>query len=100
MRKMKLDVDDLRVTSFETHVEEKERGTVRGHVATEWNTCEGGTCNGQQTCWDSCDGVCGTYYCVTDGSCWNYSCINTCSLTVNPCYPTAGEVNSCKFACR
>jgi hypothetical protein len=83
MRKIKLDMADLRVLSFATDdAAEKERGTVRGHVATEWNTCEGDTCNGRQTCWDSCDGVCGTYYCITDGSCWNESCVNTC--TCNP----------------
>jgi hypothetical protein len=95
MRKIRLDVDDLQVVSFATQGVEKERGTVRGHVQTEWNTCQGGTCDPGNTCWDSCDGVCGTYFCVSQGSCWNASCIQSCLQTCAPCYPTPGEITTC-----
>ncbi|HEX6750247.1 MAG TPA: hypothetical protein VF092_23340 [Longimicrobium sp.] len=73
MRKIRLDVDQLQVTSFTTQAAEKEKGTVHGHAET---LGAGETCIGN-TCWDSCDGVCGTYYCVpTDGnSCQQATCI-------------------------
>lgn len=77
MKKMKLDFDALNVETFETGDDTvKREGTVRAH-ATDWQTCQGGTCEGGNTCWDSCDGVCGTYFCVpTDGnSCQQATCI-------------------------
>ena len=95
MRKITLDPDDLRVTSFETRPAEPPRGTVRANVETEWATCQGRTCDGNQTCWDSCDGVCGSYFCATNGSCWNASCIQSCAQTCAPCYPTPGEIGTC-----
>jgi hypothetical protein len=80
MRKIKLDVDDLQVLSFEANEPREERGTVRGHVLTEdYNTCQGPTCDPGNTCWDSCGADC-TYYCATDGSCWNFSCVWTCRV--------------------
>lgn len=72
MRKVKLELDALTVDSFDTgHDAVKREGTVRAHGRTEEQTCIG------NTCWDSCDGVCGTYFCVpTDGnSCQQATCI-------------------------
>ena len=40
MRKLKLDVDDLTVDSFEAVADRKERGTVRGQDSEEsWDWC-------------------------------------------------------------
>lgn len=80
MKKLTLDLDALRVESFDTDRARDERGTVRGNAVT---LDENPTCDGGNTCWDSCDGVCGTYYCVTlDASCGqNHSCVWTCGCT-------------------
>ena len=70
MRKLKLQVEDLEVVSFETNRTLDERGTVAGYKTlppTEM-TCEGQascdvnypTCNNGDTCYNSCDG-CGSY---------------------------------------
>lgn len=86
MKKIKLDLDALNVETFETGKDKvKREGTVRAHA----NTFDSSpTCNGGSTCWDSCDGVCGSYFCVpTDGNscqqatCIIYSC--QCSFTCN-----------------
>ena len=84
-RKLRLDVDDLRVDSFAPESGAFEAGTVRGHDSGYTNgtdpTCEGRpSCNAHNTCnYDSCDGVCGSYYCApTDGaSCQQVSCIRS-----------------------
>lgn len=67
MKKLKLEVDELAIETFETAETVEEQGTVRAHHHTleDIDTCDGGN-----TCWDSCDGVCGTYFCTPD----------TCSL--------------------
>lgn len=82
MKKMKLDFDALTVETFETGKDTvKREGTVKAHA----NTLDGSpTCNGGNTCWDSCDGVCGTYFCATiDDSCGAASCVYGCS-SLNP----------------
>jgi hypothetical protein len=79
MKKLRLELDDLRVESLETGRDEARKGTVGAHA----QTIDGPTCDGRSTCWDSCDGVCGTYFCVTIGdSCGQQSCVWTC--TCNP----------------
>lgn len=71
MRKMKLQVEDLEVVSFETDRVQSLRGTVAGHKTappTEDPTCLGqpscdpqvNTCNGAYSCYASCAGVCGS----------------------------------------
>ena len=75
MKKLRLEIEELAVESFDVAAAREPEGTVLAHG----NTFDGGqTCDGGNTCWDSCDGVCGTYYCITDGSCWNISCVYTC----------------------
>jgi hypothetical protein len=60
MKKIRLQVDELRVDSFESSsAEKKEGGTVRGAQET-WDTCYY-TCSGYQTNegpWDPCV-ICG-----------------------------------------
>lgn len=85
MKKMKLDFDALTVETFETGEDAAKReGTVKAHA----ETLDGSpTCNGGNTCWDSCDGVCGSYFCVpTEGnSCQQVTCIWSCSTCNQSC---------------
>ncbi|HEX8905845.1 MAG TPA: hypothetical protein VF771_13425 [Longimicrobiaceae bacterium] len=63
MRKIQLDVEQLRVTSFDTGDEGAERrGTVHGHYSQR-GTCDGavGTCQYGGTCGAGC----GTVGCTT-----------------------------------
>lgn len=73
MRKLRLQLDSLKVDSFATSPRGERRGTVAAYV-TNYGTC-GTTCNdytcveetcmgGRQTCWDSCDTVCNSYFCL------------------------------------
>lgn len=65
MKKLRMDVDRLSVESFETKEEKKPEGTVKGHDC--YTPAAGGyTCDlAARTCrWDSCDGVCSTYFCT------------------------------------
>ena len=61
MKKLKLDLDDLRVDSFDTTptAGASERGTVFGQyleTAPRWCATDGDTCD---TCGGSCDGTLG-----------------------------------------
>jgi hypothetical protein len=85
MRKLKLDLTDLEVTSFEARAETAERGTVAGHklpppseidATCGQYTCDQGanTCE-YQTCYNSCygtcaGGVCGTWPQTGCAQCW------------------------------
>ena len=73
MRKLRLQLEELEVDSFETSPLRHRRGTVAAH-ATHFGTC-GTTCDdytcveqtcmgGQHTCWDSCDTACNSYFCL------------------------------------
>jgi hypothetical protein len=68
MRKLKLDLDTLDVESFSTVRQQDHPGTIQGHDS------------GQQTCADSCDGVCSSYFCPsgTEPDSCEFSCIWTC----------------------
>ena len=73
MGKLKLDLDDLHVESFQAQPEKVERrGTVEGREFTFGcsffgRTCD--TCAGQFTCGASCEGTCGI---TCDLSCDNF----------------------------
>lgn len=71
MQKLKLQVEDLEVVSFETDDSMEARGTVAGHKTaspTQDPTCIGqptcdpefATCNHGMTCFPSCQGICGS----------------------------------------
>jgi hypothetical protein len=89
MSKLKLDLDQLDVQSFETATgREDERGTIRGHARSELctpycpshfneaTTCQVsdlGTC--AASCGASCPATCnGGATCVT---CWDPQCVQT-----------------------
>ncbi len=65
--KLKLNLEDLSVDSFDTVGVEKRKGTVFGEQCTCYTQC---TCPGCPTCDASCNGTCG-------GTCEN-TCVNTC----------------------
>jgi len=54
MRKLKLEIEELEVTSFETQAADGERGTVAGHLNIALDTNR--TCGDwMDTCWGSCN---------------------------------------------
>lgn len=58
MRKLRLDVESIEVTTFETDTDREDRGTVRGHnpVPPPTHTCgEIVTCAAWGTCYETCD---------------------------------------------
>ncbi len=100
MKKLRLEMDELRVESFATDAAAGEAGTVHGHSYPNAclppsgsdepfvDTCGYATCAGD-TCWQSCGGSCncggsgwcqpqesaGYTYCFRDAS-----CVNACIL--------------------
>ncbi len=75
MEKIRLNLDDLNVESFETTVGPSKQGTVFGHVVTLPYTCNQHTCETEDTCpQDTCN------TCAIDPSCdgW-HTCINACN---------------------
>ena len=83
MRKLKLDVEKLEVTSFTTEEQSGARGTVEGHLNQERvsgpYTCEGliescavGCASYGGSCNNSCDSVCGS---------WNASLLTVCACS-------------------
>lgn len=55
MNKLKLQLDELRVDSFDTTPVQKQKGTVYGEQCTCYTIC---TCPGCPTCDASCNGTC------------------------------------------
>ncbi|HEU0300010.1 MAG TPA: hypothetical protein VFR37_11160 [Longimicrobium sp.] len=80
MKKLKLQIDDLAVETFQTAGAQGDEGTVVGH-ATQGNkhTCDPqvGTCFGYtcyETCGDTCADTC-QYTCdPLVGTCFGYTC--------------------------
>lgn len=104
MYKLRLALDELTVESFSIGDGMQGRGTVRAESdPTEYDTCRGqATCGGgQNTCWDSCDGVCGSYFCATiDPSCWEPTCIDSCAWTgCGNCQMSVNEIGTCIVPC-
>jgi hypothetical protein len=83
MRKLRLQLDDLRIDSFDTTQAKKARGTVFGEQCTCYTQC---TCPGCPSCDESCNGTC-------EVSCFDTcagSCNGTCYKTCNGCNTTGG----------
>jgi hypothetical protein len=81
MRKLKLDLDDLRVETFAAGGREAQIGTVRGNMpfempATDDSELGGGSgSESGATCRKTCWVTCAIFEC-TDATCWatNYCC--------------------------
>ena len=65
MKKLKLDLEELAIESFDTTVARPEAGTVMGEQCTCYTVC---TCPGNATCDASCGDTCN---CVSDFQCGN-----------------------------
>ncbi|HEX6042547.1 hypothetical protein [Longimicrobium sp.] len=84
MQKLKLNLEDLSVDSFDTTRSERPKGTVFGEQCTCYTQC---TCPGCPTCDASCNGTC---YASCNGTC-DVSCNGTCAGTCgDSCYDTCG----------
>ena len=70
--KLKLNLDQLAVDSFDTSVSEKPKGTVFGEQCTCYTNC---TCPGCPTCDASCNGTC---YASCNGGCSGATCDHSC----------------------
>jgi hypothetical protein len=89
--KLKLNLDQLAVDSFDTAARQAEKGTVFGEQCTCWTNC---TCPGCPTCDDT---DCGQHTCDAscNGSC-DASCGGTCDASCNgtcdwTCGPRCGQ---------
>jgi hypothetical protein len=95
MRKLRLEMDELEVESFEVEAAEKARGTVHGEERSiycntdEIANCSNYTCDPPSCPAESC-GDCGTYYCASaDPSCTEPSCVYSCTCpSLYTCPPT------------
>jgi hypothetical protein len=81
MKKLRLQLEDLQIDSFQTTPAEKPKGTVFGEQCTCYTQC---TCPGCPTCDASCNGTCdascnGT--CNCSGATCDASCYGTCEWT-------------------
>jgi hypothetical protein len=89
MNKLRLELDDLRIDSFDTTAPQKAKGTVFGEQCTCYTQC---TCPGCPTCDASCNGTC------------DASCNGTCASCGDSCEvcetwdPSCGG-NSCDYTC-
>jgi hypothetical protein len=66
--KLKLNLNELRVDSFNTSGAEQKNGTVFGEQCTCYTNC---TCPGCPTCYASCNGTCNA---SCNGTCYDYTC--------------------------
>jgi hypothetical protein len=76
MRKLKLDLDQLTVDSFDTEARAERSGTVFGEQCTCYTNC---SCPGCPTCDASCNGTCNTCNASCNGTC-DASCNGTCDI--------------------
>ena len=73
--KLKLNLDQLTVDSFDTSAPKAEKGTVFGEQCTCYTNC---TCPGCPTCDASCNGTCG-------GTCGDNTCAESCYGSCETC---------------
>ena len=85
MRKLKLELENLTVESFDTTTPAKPRGTVFGEQCTCYTQC---TCPGCPTCDNTCPQTCA--YTCDDASC-NGSCGCMSDIKFTECSCTCPE---------
>jgi hypothetical protein len=90
--KLKLNLEQLTVDSFDTAPREKSKGTVFGEQCTCYTNC---TCPGCPTCDASCNNTCAT---CGENTCAQ-TCENTClDATCNLCdYPPTCYQTNCGY---
>jgi hypothetical protein len=106
--KLKLNLEQLTVDSFDTTTVQKSKGTVFGEQCTCWTQCGQNTCPGCPTCDATCGNTCvntcddpscaGSCDASCYGTCAGNTCLNTCYETCRPrlCY---GSFDSCGQIC-
>ncbi len=62
MKKLALNVNDLKVDTFQLDKAEAERGTVNGHMSDA--VCTGLPCTQLRTCNFTCEHTCETHVCI------------------------------------
>ncbi len=92
MKKLKLEIENLAVESFDTSASEKPKGTVFGEQCTCQTAC---TCPGCPSCDYTCAYTCDDATCPACPTC-AASCNGTCNEA--SCYGTCGEY-TCGFTC-
>lgn len=70
MKKIRLEVDALRVESFETAEEERPRGTVVANNASNDESCRESFCLGDCSMYDGCSNNPTCVYSCQTGPCW------------------------------
>jgi hypothetical protein len=100
MNKLKLDLDQLTVESFDTDASGiARRGTVRAHSERCGPTDVCAATRGELTCGDTCDYTCNTCGASCGGGCGSgYSCYGSCAETCNTCL-TNCQQESCVEYC-
>jgi hypothetical protein len=99
--KLKLNLEQLTVDSFETTLAERPKGTVFGEQCTCPTAC---TCPGCPTCDASCNGTCGGTCAAScngtcEGSCDScVSCYGTCDLCTQGWDATCRNIGTCDWA--
>jgi hypothetical protein len=96
MAKLRLNLDQLVVDSFDTADRPAKRGTVFGEQCTCWTQCGQNTCPGCPTCdatCNTCDGTCAT----CEGTCnsCGATCYYTDCRTCDSCNPTIANGLEC-----
>jgi hypothetical protein len=86
MNKLKLQLEDLLVDSFQTTPAERPKGTVFGEQCTCYTQC---TCPGCPTCDGTCPNTCAN-------TCDDPSCAGTCGAT---CDWSCGGAGTCAVSC-
>jgi hypothetical protein len=103
--KLKLNLEDLTVDTFNTTAPEKPKGTVFGEQCTCYTNC---TCPGCPTCDYTCKYTCDDATCPQcptcgascNGTCYEATCGNSCYGTCDasdcaPCYNTDPRFTGC-----
>src|SRR5215218_8064679 len=79
MNKLKLNLDELSVESFDTTRRERAKGTVFGEQCTCYTQC---TCPGCPTCDATCNATCAATCAYT---CDDATCGGTCDCSYDTC---------------
>ena len=104
MKKLKLNLDDLRVESFDTSsMVNLPNGTVHGQVFTEtcatWEDSCSPTGAFAETCWDTCTGDATADLCGGTPGCTNDTCYWTCQCADQSVEGYASCGTTCQGAC-
>jgi hypothetical protein len=95
MPKLKLQLEDLAIDSFQTTPPESAKGTVLGEQCTCWTRCGQNTCPGCPTCDASCNGTCVN---TCANTCDDVSCAGTCDASCNGSCQCSGY-DTCWYSC-